>query len=52
MKIKYQGSRRLTELSEIFYIGFFKYDIADYCFTITLFGRDWEWFFFKKGTEC
>jgi hypothetical protein len=52
MKIKYQGKgHTLTPLkdllSELFYIGRYEWDEADYGFSIVLFGRSWDWLIYK-----
>ena len=48
MIIKYTDSGRAETslkdfLAEWFYIGRYEWDDADYGFTITLFGRSWNW---------
>jgi hypothetical protein len=52
MKIKYDGkSTTLTPLKqlmkEIFYIGRYEWDEADYGFSIVLFGHEWNWLIYK-----
>lgn len=52
MKIVYDGTfrngRRFKELlSELFYIGKYEWDEADYGFSIILFGREWNWLIYK-----
>lgn len=53
MKIKYQGhsntiTRPIREvLSELFYIGRYEWDEADYGFSIVLFGRSWNWLYYQ-----
>jgi hypothetical protein len=49
MKIKYDGKSR-TEVSfkDLFYIGKYKWDEADYGFSIILFGYEWNWLVYKN----
>jgi hypothetical protein len=52
MKIKYTGQHGpMTSykelLKELFYIGRYEWDEADYGFSIILFGRNWNWLIYK-----
>jgi hypothetical protein len=56
MKIQYQGTgHTLTPLkdllSELFYIGKYEWDEADYGFSIVLLGREWNWLIWTKETK-
>ena len=35
-------------LSELFYIGRYEWDEADYGFSIVLFGRSWDWLIYDN----
>jgi hypothetical protein len=57
MKIKYEGSSRtLTPfrelMSQLFYIGKYEWDEADYGFSIILLGREWNWLIWKKANNA
>jgi hypothetical protein len=52
MIIKYEGTGRNGRtfkeiMSELFYIGRYEWDDADYGFSIILFGREWNWIIYK-----
>jgi hypothetical protein len=53
MKIKFDGHNGPVEsykdiLKELFYIGKYEWDDADYGFTITLFGQSWNWLIYNN----
>ena len=53
MKIYFDGhhgpmKRYKDILRELFYIGKYEWDEADYGFTITLFGYSWNWLIYKN----
>jgi hypothetical protein len=53
MKIKYDGyeRRKIVEVQDLFYIGWYGWDSADYGFSITILGRSWSWLIDLKKNE-
>jgi len=53
MKIKWAGieRRKLEEIQDIFYIGWYGWDTADYGFTIRILGFEATWLIDLKKNE-
>jgi hypothetical protein len=45
MKIKWAGTEMnaISDLKDVFYIGWYEWDTADYGFTIRILGLEWNW---------
>jgi hypothetical protein len=52
MKIKFQGHDKNNNFwdlfKDMFYIGFYEWDEADYGFCIRLFCHEWNWLVYKN----